>query len=217
MKVFHSISMGAWLLIALNLLMSFGAIGIFMRMAPAIERIIERNERSLQSCEEMLTYLAYSTNSTTDDTSERQTNFLNSLHRARNNVTEAGELQAINDIETHYIKAFRGDHERRNATIVAIQHLSQLNRQAMVEADRKARQLGNAGAWGIVFMASMAFIAGLCFVRSLRRNVVEPLDEIQQVIEAANHGDLMRRCSMPNPPQTIRHIFKGINDILDRK
>jgi hypothetical protein len=53
----------------------------------------------------------------------------------------------------------------------------------MVTADRKARQFGNAGAWGIVFMASAVFMVGILFIRGLRRSLVKPLEEIHSVIQ----------------------------------
>ena len=39
MRLAQSVRLGAWLLIGLNLLMALGAIGILMRMAPAIAGI----------------------------------------------------------------------------------------------------------------------------------------------------------------------------------
>lgn len=86
----------------------------------------------------------------------------------------------------------------------------------MVKADRQARQFGNGGAWGIVFMASAVFIAGMLFMRSLKRNLVEPLEEIHSVIQAIRNGDSMRRCTGPDAPQEIKTIFSGINEVLDK-
>jgi methyl-accepting chemotaxis protein len=94
--------------------------------------------------------------------------------------------------------------------------LAEINRNAMVDADRKARRLGNAGAWGIVFMASAVFLIGMLFLRGLKRNLVKPLEEIQSVIQAVKSGDSMRRCTGPDAPQDIRTIFGGFNDILDQ-
>jgi len=47
MQLGKGITLGLWLLIGLNMLMAFGSIGIFLRMAPAIELINFRNARSL--------------------------------------------------------------------------------------------------------------------------------------------------------------------------
>lgn len=86
----------------------------------------------------------------------------------------------------------------------------------MFKADRQARQFGNAGAWGIVFMASAVFIAGVVFMRSLKRNLVKPLEEIHSVIQDIRNGDNMRRCTGVDVPQDIKSIFSGINEVLDK-
>ena len=43
----QSMKFGAWVMIGMNLLMAFGAIWVFTRMAPAIREILSRNARSL--------------------------------------------------------------------------------------------------------------------------------------------------------------------------
>lgn len=215
MKLAQNVRLGAWFLIALNLVMAFGAIWVFIRMAPAIEIIIEQNERSLFACEEMLSYLALEDQSA-NDVEQLQSEFLKSLQRAKNNITEKEEPIAIEAISQNYIQAFVGNLESKKKTVVAIRYLSQINRAAMVTADRKARQLGNGGAWGIVFMASAVYMAGMLFKRGLRRSLVKPLEEIHSVIQAVKTGDRVRRCTGPDAPQDIRSIFGGFNDILDQ-
>lgn len=215
MKLAQSVRLGAWFLIALNLVMAFGSIWVFMRMAPAIEIIIEQNERSLHACEEMLSNLAL-VDQSAKDVEQLQSEFLKALQRAKNNITEKEEPIAIEAISKNYIQAFAGNLESKKATVSAIQHLSQINRSAMVTADRKARQFGSAGAWGIVFMASAVFMVGMLFIRGLRRSLIKPLEEIHSVIQAVKTGDKMRRCTGPDAPQDIRTIFGGFNDILDQ-
>lgn len=215
MKLAQSVRLGAWFLIVLNLVMAFGSIWVFMRMAPAIEIIIEQNERSLHACEEMLSSLAL-VDQSAEDVDQLQAEFLKALQRAKNNITEKEEPIAIEAISQNYIQAFAGNLESKKRTVTAIQQLSQINRSAMVAADRKARQFGNAGAWGIVFMASAVFMVGMLFIRGLRRSLVKPLEEIHSVIQAVKTGDKMRRCTGPDAPQDIRTIFGGFNDILDQ-
>jgi methyl-accepting chemotaxis protein len=214
-KFAQSVKLGAWFLISLNLMMAFGSIWVFMRMAPAIEIIIEQNERSLEACEEMLSILVL-VNPSSKDTAQLESRFLNALNRADKNITEKEEPIAIDAIRNNYRGTFSGNFENQKKTVSAILKLAEINRNAMVDADRKARRLGNAGAWGIVFMASAVFLIGMLFLRGLKRNLVKPLEEIQSVIQAVKSGDSMRRCTGPDAPQDIRTIFGGFNDILDQ-
>lgn len=215
MKLAQQIRLGAWFLIALNLMMAFGSIWVFMRMAPAIEIIIEQNERSLHACEEMLSSLVLSDQST-NHIDRLKSEFETALKRAKNNITEDEEPDVIETIGNHYAGAFEGDKESMEITVASIRHLSQINRTAMVKADHQARQFGNAGAWGIVFMASGVFVVGMLFMKSLKRNLVKPLVELHSVVVAVKAGDQMRRCTGPDAPADVRAIFNELNEILDQ-
>jgi len=215
MRFAQSIRIGVWLLIGLNLLMALGSIWIFMRMAPAIEVIIDRNERSLQACEEMLASLAM----ITDDSAANEVlkaNFEDALKRAQNNITEKDEPAALKSIGADFDAAFLGNMASRSKTISAIILLGKINREAMIEADQRARQFGYAGAWGVVFMAVGVFFAGMLFKRSLFRNLVKPLEEIHTVISARRKGDIMRRCTGADLPRDVKIVFNDINEFLDR-
>lgn len=209
------VRLGALLLIGLNVLMGLGTIWVFMRMAPAIEIIIEQNERSLEACERMLVSLALSSG---DGSESRQLkiSFEEALQTAQNNLTEAEEPEALAMIDLNYREAFENNFPARRQTITAISSLAQINREAMVRADKRARQFGNGGAWGVVFMASAVFLAGLLFLRTLKRNLVKPLEEIYSVISAYRQGDTMRRCSGADLSRDIKTIFNGMNELLDK-
>lgn len=200
----------------LNLLMALGAIWIFMRMAPAIEIILYRNARSLHASEQMLSFLAMADDREGEDFIILKDSFSESLRNAQNNITEEGEPLTLERIGENYKDAFQGDREARNRTVAAILQLGDINRSAMAEADRRARQLGNAGAWGIVFMATIVFFSGMLFIRSISKRLIQPLEEIHAVITAHRGGDRMRRCTGANLPKDIKIIFTGINEYLDK-
>ncbi|MCG6880081.1 MAG: hypothetical protein LJE96_13160 [Deltaproteobacteria bacterium] len=215
MKIAQSVRTGAWLLIALNLLMALGAIWIFMRMAPAIEIIIERNERSLEACEEMLAALAMISRNAQADRMLKAT-FENALKRAQNNITEKEEPAVLEIINADFNDAFLGDRTAQQKTVAAIVLLGKINREAMVAEDHRAKQFGNAGAWGMVFMSASVFFAGMLLKRRLSRNLVTPLEEIHQVMSAHRNGDNMRRCTGPHLPADVQQVYSGINGLLDR-
>ena len=214
MKIAQSVRMGAWLLIGLNLFMALGSIWVFTRMSPAIEVIIARNENSLQACEQMLATLVMASLDT-DNKDEQTAMFNEALEWARNNITEQEEPAAIEAIEQDFSKALRGGPMEIKRTVAAITLLGKINREAMIKADRKAREVGSAGAWGVVFMAAGVFFAGMLFKRSLSRGLVKPLEEIHTVISAHRNGDTMRRCTGVDLPKDVKTVFDGFNDYLD--
>ncbi len=216
MKAAQSVRLGAWLLIGLNLMMALGSIWIFMRMAPAIEVIIERNERSLEACEEMLASLAMISHDAHADPALK-TAFSDALQGAQNNITEKEEPAALESIKADYSRAFLGNETARRKTVAAIVLLGKINREAMIAEDRRARQFGNAGAWGVVFMAVSVFFAGMQFKRTVSRNLAAPLEEIHLVISAHRNGDALRRCTGSQLPADVKLVYSGINELLDRQ
>ena len=214
MRLANTVKIGAWVLISLNILMAFGSIWIFMRMAPAIEVIILQNELSLEACEEMLTALLRNENDKNQTTIQIES-FRNALERAKNNITEKEEPEILVRISQVYENAFEKDGAGLEQTVSAILELSKINRAAMKKADIRARQLGFAGAWGVVFMAASIFLVGMIFLRSLRVNLVEPLLEINFTVTAFREGNTMRRCSLANTPKSIKLMFNNLNEVLD--
>jgi len=215
MRIAQSIRIGVWLLIGLNLFMALGSIWIFMRMAPAIEVIINRNEHSLQACEEMLASLAMITGDQAPDQALKST-FANALKRAQDNITEAEEPVALTSINAGFSDAFIGNMKAKQNTVSAIILLGKINREAMIIADLRAKQFGYAGAWGIVFMAVGVFFAGMLFKRSLLKSLIKPIEEIHAVVSAHLNGDIMRRCTGSDLPRDVKKIFNELNEFLDK-
>jgi len=174
MHLAQAVRVGAWFLVGLNLLMAVGTIGIFTRMAPAIAIIIERNERSLKACEDMLAIMAL-TGVGTPFSPEQVNVFKTAFDRAQANVTEPQEPEILKRMEGTLPPLFQGDGAVRKDVVEAAVELGKTNRDAMAIADQRAQQLGRAGAWGVVFMALSAFLVGVIFIRSLTRRVVTPL------------------------------------------
>jgi hypothetical protein len=216
MRIAQAVRVGAWLLVGLNLLMALGAIWILMRMAPAMAGIIERNDRSLYACEEMLAALALAGDDPASGEEQYLARFQAALKRAEENVTEKGESAALKTIAAGSLAAFAGDLAARRQTVAAIVRLGDINREAMTRADKHFRQFAEAGIWGVVFMAIAVFIVGLLFIRSLLGRVVRPVEELHAVIAAYRQGDTLRRCSGVDMPQEVRAVFQGINEILDQ-
>lgn len=215
MRLAQAVRIGAWILVGLNLLMAIGTLTILARMAPAIAGIIERNERSLQACEDMLALLAETGRGGTF-TGDQQRRFADALGRARGNVTEPGEPEPLGVIDSAKGALFAGSAAMREKTIDSILLLARINRDAVIIADHRAQQLGRTGSWGVAFMAMSVFLAGVIFIRSLTRRVVQPLEEIHRVIIAHRNGDSMRRCTGAELSQDVKAVYTGINEILDQ-
>ena len=65
-------------------------------------------------------------------------------------------------------------------------------------------------------MALIMLFLMLIFKHRLMQNVLHPLQEIGDVLDANCKGDKMRRCSGIDLSGDIRHIYNDLNDTLDR-
>ena len=214
MKLVNSIRMGAWFVILLSLFMAFGSIWVFLRMSPVIDKIIKQNTRTLVSCEKMLANIAQLTGNEKEDEVYKAA-FIFALDQAKMNVTEKEEPDVIEEISVHYQNAFAGDRIAKKRTVQAIVKLSYINKNAMIIEDQKARKFGSAGAWGVVFMATAVFFVATLLMRSIRRNLIYPLEEIFSVIEANLNGDSLRRCFGSELSRDVKILYDGVNEVLD--
>lgn len=215
MRLAQAVRVGSWFLVGINLLMAVGTIAILSRMGPAISLIFERNERSVQACEDMLAILAMIPIGT-PFSSEQSGDFQTAFGKAKGNITEPLEPAVIEHMEPLLPTLFAGEITARRDIVAAAVRLGKINRDAMTLADRRAQQLGRAGAWGVVFMALSAFLVGVIFIRSIIRRVVTPLEEIHEVIIAQRNGENMRRCVGADLSHDVAAVFTGINDLIDQ-
>ena len=202
------ITIGVWMMIIFNLLLSFGAVWSLQRIDPEIQRIYQRNVISLDACEKMLLALA--------EPAVDQQNFLNALQAAENNITEAGERETVMQIKALAEHLSSGNiHDRRLLTKEIIK-LTNFNKNAIIESALQAQKMRQAGAWGIVFMTSFFFILALYFERRLRQTLLMPLEEIATVMEERTRGDRFRRCNLPHAAKDTKKMLAAINDLIDR-
>jgi hypothetical protein len=214
MKLSHSLGVAGWLLIALQLAMAFASIWVFSRMSPAIETILEKNLRTLIACEEMLAALVNAAQNS-DPAMDERLRFQSALQEAMDNITEDGESTLLAEIEATYGSYFDPFPPSPEPLVATIQALSKLNQQAMMTADHRAKKVGQAGAWGIVFMAAAVFALSLLFLRRVHRLLLIPVEEWSLVIREYLKGDRFRRCEEQALHPHISALQRDLNTLLD--
>lgn len=199
-------------LLTIQALTSFVAIGLLSRMSPAIERILEENVYSVQAVEEMLAVL--SEPGPADDTASRI--YAEALRRAEHNVTEEDERAPLDELERLKPAALRGDVPARRRSAEALRELGEVNREAMQAADEQAKQLGTAGAWAAALLGIVGLAASVLAMGRARRRLLAPMNELVRVVDAHRQGDTPRRCA-PNPvavPELAR-VTAELNRLYD--
>lgn len=204
-------------LLVLNVLLAFGAIGLFVRMGPAIGNILEDNVYSIVAAEDILAVMAQPRpeGSSVFSRNERE-DVMSAIERARNNVTEDAEVPVLDRIERELPRALDGDTEARRALAGQLQVLIQVNREAMVAVDREAQRLGRAGAWSAVVVGFVSLVLSLIVLARLRSRLLLPLVEIRDVLLDAQSGG-RRRCRPRPAPLEVRRIAEMTNRLLDER
>jgi hypothetical protein len=215
MQTERDLYVGIGALVAMLLVVSFGTVGLLMRMSPAIERILRENVASLEACDEMMAALALAGPGQAEASIAAR--FREALRRAQANITEAQERPALARIEAAAPGALRGEPADRAAAVEALAALHAVNSASMRRADERARQLGLGGAWAIVFLSCVALAVSVAVLRRLRQRLVAPLQELSSTLAAASRGDRHRRCRpMTTAPAELARILLAVNGLLDR-
>lgn len=195
------------LLICSTIIAAAGIYG-FQRLEPAINLLNSRNTQSLYYAEQMLTSISV----------QKDLNkFEKNLYLAKNNITETDEKEAVDNIESNYELAFKGNKQIEEETINEIAVLAKINRLAMEEAGTNAKKQRTIGIWIILFPTIFIWIIGFALLKRLDRTYIKPIQELNDVIFEFNKGNSMRRCPSITISKDLQKLYDGINTILDKK
>jgi len=212
MRVHSEVRLSLVILLAVQVATTLAAVGLFARMAPAIERILTDNEFSVNAADDMLAVLAECPGTAPCN---QEDSFRHALARARTNITEEAERPLTDAVERDAPLALAGDSQARSRVLGALRELAEINRASMVAADAEAKRLGTAGGWAAVLLGVSAFAVALVFGRRLHRRVVGPASTLERVARAACNGDLKRRVHVTQSAAELEAIGVGLNQLLD--
>lgn len=212
MQLTRSLRLGFVVLLAVHLATAFTAVALLGRMRPAIELIIQDNVRSLEAVEEVLALLADPLADNRDERAQA------AFERAARNVTNEDERPAIDLIGINLDKALGGDDEAVAVVASQLRRLAAINRRDLESSDRRAQQLGSAGAWTVVILTLFTLAFGVVARRRLDAQVLGPLEELHEVVDELGEGHALRRCR-PNlvAAGELGQIMRAFNRLLDER
>ncbi|MEZ4651613.1 MAG: hypothetical protein R3E97_22995 [Candidatus Eisenbacteria bacterium] len=206
------LSVGA--IVLLNLFLAFGAIGLLVRMGPAIERIIEENVYSIVAAEDLLAVFASAGQGPVSEGGRDRARV--AIEKARSNVTEKEEEPVLERIDASLEAAFAAQGEARVRLVEATRDLIVINRDAMREVDTEAQRLGSAGAWAAVFVGFLTLVLSLAVLARMRQRVVLPVLELHEVL-AEGRTEGKRRCRPRQAPAELQRLSDDVNRLLDER
>ncbi|MCA9513783.1 MAG: hypothetical protein KC635_02465 [Myxococcales bacterium] len=201
-------------LIIAGLLLSFGSIGLFMRMGPAIERIRRDNVVTMDAARQILAVFAATCGE--DLTSDEREKIETALARASTNLTVDDEEALVQAVTDAVSRAMTGDRGALREVARTADDLAQANSDAMWEADGDAQRLGEAGAWTAALGGLALVLLGVYALGRMRRRVIAPLAELERVLDAVRRGDEHARCKPIRGAVELEGAMKNANALIDR-
>jgi hypothetical protein len=235
--------LGYGYLVALLLLAAGSAMLGFLTLSEGIDLVLENNYRSIRAAMGMVDAIERQDSATLaalleDPGSEAlgplDDAFAEALSTAGGNVTEAREPQILDTISRQYeayrrardellgerpdqpLAAYR---ERVSPEFAALRHtvlqLLEVNQEAMVEADRRARE--NAirnGSW-LGFVVAVALVSLVVLSRGLQRSLLGRLTTLRRSTAVLAEGDTGRRLAVIGTDE-LDLISERFNHLLDR-
>ncbi|MBA2662467.1 MAG: methyl-accepting chemotaxis protein [Bradymonadaceae bacterium] len=232
--------------IMLLLLLTAGSSAVgFYQISNAIDQILSENFRSVAASVEMLESLERQNTlsiqallegrALTEELEGADANFARSLADARSNITLTGEAEIITSIETGY-----ATYEQARDRITATRHAQPLvvfnaelfgpytevkesvfrllnaNHQAIIVADRDARETALHTAGWLGLLVTIALISMAVLARLLQREIISRLQELADVAEEILVGDHSRRFDMRQNDE-LGIVARQLNAALDAR
>lgn len=204
---------GIGALVVIQVGLAFGLIGLLTRVSPAVQEILAENVYSNEAAEDMMAAMALAV---AGAEGEHRAAFDDALERARRNITLDAERPVLDDLQQRGSSVFGGSKDALPGALDAAQELIAINRSAMEGANQRARRLGSSGAWAAVVLALVGFLVSVLVVRHTMHGVVEPVEELESVLQSYRQGDRYRRCQGRAASQEMRRVLSAVNLLLDR-
>ncbi|MFO7564545.1 MAG: hypothetical protein R6X02_18010 [Enhygromyxa sp.] len=213
MRIRDEIRLGVGALLAIQVLTMIAAVALVARMTPAIDQILEDNEKSIRAVEQMLLALS-EPEPRLGEPDLRRAHFERALAEAEGNITEPEEDPVLALIAERYDAALDGDPEALATVRVELWRLGDINRESMLEANSRAKQLGTAGAWVLVFLGLIGVVFSLALMRRARAKLIKPVYELGAVLEACRAGDVHRRFNPGDASREFQEVAEVVNQLV---
>jgi HAMP domain-containing protein len=235
--------LGYGYLIGLLLLTAVSALLGFLRLSESVDVVLEDNYATIRASLDMLEALERQDSATLAALLEgdaetgmaaHEEGFMEALGRAEGNVTEEAERPALTALRELF-SVYRGErqaliaerperplrdyNERVFPAFQEVKHkvlqVLEINQQAMIEADRRAKATAvQNGAW-LGFLVAVALVSLVFLSRALQRGLLARLDALRRGMAAIAGGDARRRLRADGQDELGR-LGRHFNDLLDR-
>jgi hypothetical protein len=129
-------------------------------------------------------------------------------------VTDEREPAVIAAIEDRYGDGLAGDRVALMQLQADLSKLGDINRDAMHDANLRAKRLGTAGAWVLILLGLVGLGGSIAVIRRFQAKLIRPVYELSAVLEACSEGDLHRRFNPADASSEFRDVAQVVNSLV---
>ena len=206
---------GARVLTGLLVLVAATSVVLLERLASSARDVVQSNAHSIKASEEMLVLMA---GIEPFNSPRFAQGFSSALLDARQHISHPGEADLIETISLNFELLVAGDEsgQSRRNIVDSVMALSNINRQAVIQADEQVSFFSIAGGWAIVGMTLIGVYVGRKMASTVKTTAVEPMIEMCRVLNDWDAGNYMRRAQANKATGDFRNSLEILNRLLDK-
>lgn len=197
---------GILLLLAMQVLTSFGGVLLLGRMGPAVGGITGQAIQTLELADHQVYHLILQDKPSFDED-------MTTLQELASPENQA----ILSELTPSIPPAFTGDTTAVRRLLEGLFRIQDVERDRMQAREATAHQLAAAGAWVMVLLGLAGFMANLWVLGRLRSRLVGPLVDLVASVDAAARGDRRRRCRSHQDLAELGDLADAVNRLLDQE
>ena len=235
--------------ISLTIVNSFVSINFFNKLQNSIDSIMHSNYDSVVYAQNMndslerqdsleLSFIFENNLEISPEYELNNTNFSEWLGKAKNNITEKGEQEAIDLIEKSYtdyidnvrtlidIKKNQGNNEASKyyySTVFPLfkdvkgncNTLLEINQKSMMNMKDKSKELVNTARYSALGIAGVVLIIGISIISYLLRKIIHPIEDLAIGINKVSEGNYEYAIPLKRGKE-INFIFDCFNNMVEK-
>lgn len=235
--------------ISLTIINSFVSINFFYKLQKSIDSIMHSNYDSVVDAQNMnnslerqdsleLTFIFENNSDISQEYELNHTNFLEWLDKAKNNITEEGEAEALGSIEKNYIdyvdkvrnlidiKRIHGENEASKYYYSNVfplfkqvkencNTLLDINQRSMFNMKEQSKELVSIARYCTLGIAGIVLIIGISIISYLLKKIIHPIEDLAIGINKVSEGNYEYTIPLKRGKE-INFIFDCFNNMVEK-
>lgn len=235
--------------ISLTIINSFVSINFFYKLQKSIDSIMHSNYDSVVDAQNMnnslerqdsleLTFIFENNSDISQEYELNHTNFLEWLDKAKNNITEEGEAEALGSIEKNYIdyvdkvrnlidiKRIHGENEASKYYYSSVfplfkqvkencNTLLDINQRSMFNMKEQSKELVSIARYCTLGIAGIVLIIGISIISYLLKKIIHPIEDLAIGINKVSEGNYEYTIPLKRGKE-INFIFDCFNNMVEK-